>query len=54
MARPKLLVGRAPKLLLKDMALKPIAKPPNTRARVVGKSLSRKTIFLPIKKTKTC
>ena len=54
MARPKLLVSHAPKLLLKDIALKLIAKPPNTRARVTGKSLSRKTIFLPVKKTKTC
>jgi len=53
MARPKLSVSRALKLLLKDMALKPIAKPPNTRARVAGKSLGGKTIFLPVKKTKT-
>ena len=35
------------------MALKLITKPPNTRARVAGKSLSGKTIFLPVKKTKT-
>ena len=54
MACPKLLVSYTLKLLLKDIALKLITKPPNTRAYIIGKSLSRKTIFLPIKKTKTC
>ena len=54
MACPKLLVSHTLKLLLKDIALKLITKPPNTRAYVIGKSLSRKTIFLPIKKIKTC
>ena len=53
MARPKLLVSHTLKLLLKDIALKLITKPPNTRAHVIGKSLSRKTIFLPVKKIKT-